>query len=109
MPATARLDPNPFDPAAELAELTRSAAGDGAIVSFVGLARPATKEGGSLESLVLEHHPRLTAKSLEDIAGDTLRRFSVTNVRVVHRCGEIGPGEPIVFAGASAAHRSRPH
>ena len=26
-------------------------------------------------------------------------------MRVVHRCGEIAPGEPIVFAAAAAPHR----
>jgi molybdopterin synthase catalytic subunit len=105
MPAVARLEPNPFDPAAELAELTRCAAGDGAVVSFVGLTRDVTKTGEPLQSLVLEHHPRLTAKSLDDIASDALLRFAVSHVRVVHRCGEISPGEPIVFAGAVSMHR----
>ncbi|QNN66875.1 molybdenum cofactor biosynthesis protein MoaE [Sphingomonas lutea] len=105
MPFRARLAEHAFDPAAELAELTRCAAGDGAVVSFVGLARPVTKAGEALQALVLEHHPRLTAKSLDDIASNALLRFAVSHVRVVHRCGEISPGEPIVFAGASSMHR----
>lgn len=105
MPIAARLAPDPFDPASELAELTRRAAGNGAIVSFVGLARDVTKAGGPLETLVLEHHPRLTARSLEDIAADALRRFAVSHVHIVHRRGEILPGEPIVFAAAAAPHR----
>lgn len=103
--AFARLTAEPFDAAAELAELTRSAAGDGAVVSFVGLARALTKAGDSLNTLVLEHHPRLTAKSLEDIASDALQRFPVGQVRIVHRCGDIAPGDPIVFAGATSPHR----
>ena len=105
MPVSARLEFAPFDPAAELAELTRCAAADGAVVSFVGLARDVTKEGEPLQTLVLEHHPRLTSKSIEDIAAGALTRFSVSHVRVVHRCGNILPGEPIVFAGAASAHR----
>lgn len=102
---SARLATEPFDPAAELAELTRRAAGDGAIVSFVGLARDVGKAGETVAALVLEHHPQLTARSLEDIASDALRRFDVSQVHVVHRCGEMLPGEPIVFAGASSPHR----
>ena len=101
----ARLATEPFDPAAELAELTRLAAGDGAIVSFVGLARKVSKAGETVDALFLEHHPRLTARSLEDIASEALRRFDVNQVHVVHRCGEMLPGEPIVFAGASSPHR----
>lgn len=105
MTAQARLVEEAFDPGAELAELTRCATGDGAVVSFVGLARDVMKAGGSLRTLVLDHHPRLTARSLDDIAADALRRFAVSHVRVVHRCGEIAPGEPIVFAGAASLHR----
>jgi molybdopterin synthase catalytic subunit len=102
---TVRLATGPFDPAAELAELTRHAAGDGAVVSFVGLARDVGKAGETVAALVLEHHPRLTVRSLEDIASDALARFDVSRVHVVHRCGEMAPGEPIVFAGASSPHR----
>ena len=105
MTIVARLESGPFDPAAELAELIGCAAGDGAIVSFVGLARDTTKAGERLNALVLDHHPRLTAQSLEDIASDAVRRFDVSHVHVVHRCGEISPGEPIVFAGAVSPHR----
>ena len=105
MTVVARLEPEPFDPAAELAQLIRRAAGDGAVVSFVGLARDLTKAGERLDRLVLEPHPRLTAQSLEDIASDADRRFDVTHVVIVHRCGDISRGEPIVFAGAVSPHR----
>jgi molybdopterin synthase catalytic subunit len=105
MTAETRLEERLFDPAAELAELTRSAAGAGAVVSFVGIARSSSGSGEEVESLVLEHHPRLTSRSLQEIASDAASRFEVSQVRVVHRSGEIAPGEPIVFAGAAAAHR----
>ena len=105
MSIIARLDEQSFDSSIELAELMRSAAGDGAVVSFVGIARPENKSGELLERLVLEHHPRLTLRSLEEIAGDTAERFDISHVRVVHRCGNLAPGEPIVFAGAASAHR----
>lgn len=105
MTTTTRLEEQPFEPAAELAELTRSATGAGAVVSFVGLARSISGAGEEVERLVLEHHPRLTSESLQEIASDAASRFEVSQVRVVHRSGEIAPGEPIVFAGAAAPHR----
>ena len=105
MSATARLLPGPLDPARELAALTEAAAGDGAIVSFTGLMRATSTNGEPLDQLFLEHHPRLTAASLDAIARDALARFPVTHARVVHRCGAVAPGEPIVFAAASAPHR----
>jgi molybdopterin synthase catalytic subunit len=101
----ARLEEHRLDAAAELEELTRVAAGDGAVVSFVGLARDLTHGGQDVRKLILEHHPRLTVASLENIASDAAARFKVSHVRVVHRCGDIVPGQPIVFAAAAAAHR----
>lgn len=102
---TALLAEEPFDPAAELRRLIDAAAGPGGIVSFVGVARPQSTAGEGIERLVLEHHPRLTLRSIEEIAAAALDRFGVAHVRVVHRCGEVGAGEPIVFAGAASAHR----
>lgn len=100
-----RLEEGELDPSAELDGLLRTANGDGAVVSFVGIARPQSKEGKSLTRLVLEHHPRLTLKSLDEIAGAALSKFEVTHVRVIHRSGEISPGKPIVFAAAASLHR----
>jgi molybdopterin synthase catalytic subunit len=101
----AHLEADALDPQLELAELTERARGDGAIVSFVGLARPESGEGNAVEALVLDHHPTLTRQSLEEIAVACAQKFDVSHVRVVHRCGTIPAGEPIVFAGASSLHR----
>lgn len=105
MSVIACLEKTPLDPRAELGALLEQAAHEGAVVSFVGVARPVNKEGDAIERLVLEHHPRLTRRSLEDIANAAARRFEISHVRVVHRCGEIRPGEAIVFAGAASSHR----
>jgi molybdopterin synthase catalytic subunit len=105
MSVVACLAPVALDPQSELAELTHQARGDGAIVNFVGLARSTSAEGSVVDSLLLEHHPTLTRQSLEDIAVACAQRFSVSHVRVVHRCGTVYPGEPIVFAGAASVHR----
>src|SRR5205085_2657769 len=88
-----------------LAELTEQALGDGAIVTFVGLARSETSDGVAVDAIVLEHHPTLTRQSLEEIAVACAQRFNVSHVRVVHRCGTICAGEPIVFAAAASLHR----
>jgi len=105
MSVTALLEQQALDPQLELAELTEVARGDGAIVTFVGLARPESKDGNAVDALVLEHHPTLTRQSLEDIAVACAERFDVSHVRVVHRCGTVPAGEPIVFAGAASIHR----
>ena len=65
-----------------------------------------SKEGQAVDRLVLDHHPTLTPQSLEDIAIEAAQRFDVSHVHVVHRCGEIAAGEPIVFAGALRCTRA---
>lgn len=105
MGVIARLEDGPLDPARELQALTTMAVEDGAIVSFVGLARGGSSDGTPVERLVLEHHPRLSQRSLKRIASDAVRRFPISHVRVVHRCGSVPAGEAIVFAAAAAPHR----
>jgi len=105
MSVIVRLEEKGLRPEQELAALIGQASGDGAVVSFAGIARPSSKGGEAVRGLTLDHHPALTLRSLEDIASDAAERFDVSHVRVVHRCGEVAAGEPIVFAGASALHR----
>jgi len=105
MSVVARLEGHALRPEHELAALLEQASADGAVVSFAGIARPFSKDGVTVARLVLEHHPTLTRQSLEDIAVDAATRFDVSHVRVVHRCGEIRAGEPIVFAGVASQHR----
>jgi molybdopterin synthase catalytic subunit len=105
MSVVARLEEAILDPSEELAALMRCSTADGAVVSFVGVTRSTAAEGRPVRRLTLDHHPTLTAKSLEAIASAAAERFNVSHVRVVHRCGCLEPGEPIVFAGASSPHR----
>jgi len=105
MSVVARLEESALRPDEELAALLEQAREDGAVVSFVGVARPTSKTGAPVDQLVLNHHPTLTLQSLQDIAVSAAERFDVTHVRVVHRCGEVRSGESIVFAGAASAHR----
>jgi molybdopterin synthase catalytic subunit len=100
-----RLAPEPLDAGAEYASFARPPDAAGAIVSFTGLTRPTSRDGGDVRSLFLDHHPRLTAQSLEEIGQAALHRFDLAAVRIVHRCGTVAPGEPIVFVAAASAHR----
>lgn len=105
MSVVARLETIALRPEQELTALIEQARGDGAVVSFIGLARPDSRGGEPVERIVLEHHPALSFRSLEGIAAEAAARFEVSHVRVVHRCGDIAVGEAIVFAGAASIHR----
>lgn len=110
MRARATLVTLPFDPAQALADFVAQAgahanAVDGAIVSFVGLARGAGADGAPVARLRLDSYRGVTLASMQAIADAALARFSASRVAVVHRAGVIAPGEAIVFAAAAAPHR----
>jgi molybdopterin synthase catalytic subunit len=104
MRCSVRLEHEQLEPDRELRDFAAAAQGAGAIVSFVGSVRGEGQDGG-VEALVLEHHLVLTERSMIVIAEEAVRRFDVQRVSVVHRCGTILSGQPIVFAAAASAHR----
>jgi molybdopterin synthase catalytic subunit len=91
----------PIEPAALLAEFTRSAQGSGAIVSFTGLVR----EDESVSELWLDHHERLTHAAVGALASEVRKRFTLEHLTIVHRIGSLSPGDPILFVAAAATHR----
>ena len=101
----ARLVSGPLDPADALARFMAGLSGEGAVVSFAGVARPSTLGGAAVERIFLDHHPRLTQRSLDDIAEAAAKRFAVTAIAVGHRFGDVLPGETIVFVAAASLHR----
>ena len=105
MAVISRLQAEPLDAADELRAFSHGRTLDGAIVSFTGLARGRAHSGEAVESLVLDHYPGMTERSIEAITEAAAARFEVSDVLVVHRHGEIAPGEAIVFVAAASRHR----
>jgi molybdopterin synthase catalytic subunit len=102
--ALVRVQTEDFDPGTELTQLQTSAGAIcGGIGSFIGVVR--SEVSRPLVSLTLEHYPAMTQAALTDIAEQAELRFSLAACTVIHRFGELRPGERIVFVGAAAAHR----
>jgi len=78
---------------------------DGAVVTFTGKVRNHNL-GDSVKALTLEHYPGMTEKSLAEIVEEARSRWPLGRVTVIHRIGEMWPGEEIVFVGVTSAHRS---
>ncbi len=106
MAVISRLQTEPLNAPAELEAFMAGRVDDGAVVSFTGIARGASKSGQAVERLFLDHYPGMTERSIEEIADAGAGRFDVSDVLVVHRCGEIRPGEAIVFVAAASRHRA---
>ncbi len=97
-----RIQAEDFDTAAEIDRITRDRRGIGAVVTFSGLCRD---EAGTLAALEIEHYPGMAEVEIGRIAEETLDRWSLTGLTVVHRYGFIKPGENIVLVVAASAHR----
>ena len=97
---TVCLQSEPFDVAHELKLLV----GDevGAVASFVGHVRGT----GGLVELFLEHHERLTPAGLAAVEQDTMRRWALCGLTIIHRVGALVPDDAIVLVAASSAHRA---
>jgi len=106
MAVTARLTQGPVDAGAELNAFMAGRTLDGAVASFVGIARGASSSGEEVAGLFLDHYPGMTERSIEEIAQAGAERFDVSDVLVIHRCGAIAPGEAIVFVAAASRHRA---
>lgn len=99
-----RVQTAAFDGGAELNVLHAANQGVGAVAGFVGYVRD-FNDGADVAGMFLEHYPGMTERALEKIVEEARGRWPVLNVCVIHRVGELAPGDPIVFVGVASAHR----
>jgi molybdopterin synthase catalytic subunit len=101
MAADVRLALAAFDPAAELAQFAAAHTQAGGIASFIGQVRA----GDSVEALELKHYAPLTLPGMSALAAQAGARWELAGLLVIHRSGEMLPGDPIVLVAAAARHR----
>ena len=102
--ATVRIQEEPFDAGALVAEAHRANPKVGAIASFIGLVRD-INEGSDVSEMTLEHYPGMTERAIENICREAAERWDVLDARVVHRVGALRPTDPIVIVVVASGHR----
>jgi molybdopterin synthase catalytic subunit len=99
---------SPFDPWAWLAKYEAGRVLQpgqyGATAAFVGTMRD-FNEGEQVTGMFLEHYPGMTERSLEEISRQASEQWQLVDSLIVHRVGELHPGDPIVLVAAWSAHR----
>jgi molybdopterin synthase catalytic subunit len=105
--ARVRIQPADFDLGAEVAALRAGDPAVGAVCSFVGTVRDRHAPGdpGAVQAMALEHYPGMTERAIEAMIDEALRRFDIRAARVIHRVGDLLPGDQIVLVVVSSAHR----
>ena len=100
MAADVRLLTVPFDPIGELAAFTAAQRAAGGIVSFLGQVR-----GNGADLLELRHYAPLTLPVMRELGAVCAARWQLEGLLILHRTGQLAPGEPIVLVAAAAPHR----
>ncbi len=77
----------------------------GATASFIGTMRH-FNEGDDVTGMMLEHYPGMTEKELDAVISDARNQWEIHDALIVHRVGDIKPGEPIVLTVVWSAHRA---
>ena len=95
-----------FDPWRELAdyEARQTAGAYGATAVFVGHMRD-FNEGDEVRGMTLEHYPGMTERHLQAICDRAAGKWDLLDTLVVHRVGDLAPGDPIVLVAVWSAHR----
>lgn len=73
----------------------------GAVATFTGYVR-----GEGISAMALEHYPGMTERAIGETLSSAARRWPLLSAQVVHRVGELLPGDPIVWVGVAARHRA---
>lgn len=104
-----RVQHEPFDIAAEVSALSAGRTDIGAIVTFTGTVRGVAKDASGasipIRSMTLEHYPGMTEAELTRIEADANARWPLQGTTIIHRVGELLPGDMIVLVVAASPHR----
>ncbi|MBC8050965.1 MAG: molybdenum cofactor biosynthesis protein MoaE [Chitinophagales bacterium] len=90
-----------FDICAEAASLTAGRTDIGAVVTFTGVVRG----DDGLVSMTLEHYPGMTEAELGRVDAEANARWPLAASLIIHRYGELRPGDNIMMVATASAHR----
>ena len=99
-----RVQQDDFDVGAEVKRLTEGDTDIGAVVTFIGTVR-GTAKGRPIVSMTLEHYPGMTEDELARIEAAAHARWPLSGSLVIHRYGELRPGDNIVLVVTASRHR----
>ncbi|MEK9930895.1 MAG: molybdenum cofactor biosynthesis protein MoaE [Rhodospirillaceae bacterium] len=99
-----RVQKEDFDAGQEIRGISAKNVEVGGVASFIGLVRGANEES-QITAMTLEHYPGMTEKILFGLESEARTRWRLEDVLVIHRYGELAPGEQIVLVVTASAHR----
>jgi molybdopterin synthase catalytic subunit len=98
-----KVQENDFDVNLEIKKVTSHNKNIGGVGLFIGIVRD--DEDKKLKSMTLEHYPIMTEKMLEKINLEAKNRWELIDSIIIHRYGELYPGDQIVLVATFSQHR----
>ncbi len=99
-----RVQREDFDVGAEVRALTAGRTDIGGVVTFTGVVR-GESDGRTLSSMTLEHYPSMTESALAQVEAEAAGRWPLQASLIIHRVGNLRPGDNIVLVVTASAHR----
>ena len=93
-----------FDPGEALHAFSQTCPEAGGIVSFTGHVRPGSKSD-QVKTLHLQAYSPMTEQGIEAATRQARDRWPLMGLRIIHRIGDMEPGDAIVFVATASAHR----
>lgn len=102
------LSEQAIEPWSELADYQRRrnmpVGGSGACSVFVGTMRD-SNQGDGVIGMFIEHYPGMTERQLLQIGEQACQRWAVADCLIMHRVGDVVPGDTLVVVACWASHR----
>jgi molybdopterin synthase catalytic subunit len=99
-----RVQQADFDIGAEVKAMTTGRTEVGAVVTFTGTVRNGSPSH-PITAMTLEHYPGMTEAELARVETEAHERWPLQASLIVHRVGELQPGDNIVLVVTASAHR----
>ena len=100
-----RIQAENFSMDEEVKKVMASSKSIGGVATFLGTARDISK-GKDIELLSFEHYHGMAEKKLKELRDEMLDSYDIIELSIIHRVGDIKPGENIVLIVAAAKHRA---
>ncbi len=99
-----RVQKEDFSIEKEIKVINNSFENIGATSSFIGTVRN-KRSDEHLLSMTLEHYPGMSEKILKKIENAALKKWDLLGTCIIHRYGELFPGDQIVLVITASKHR----
>ncbi len=99
-----RVQREDFSVEEEIKAVLKKSKSIGGVVTFLGTARDFSK-GRDVEMISFEHYNGMAEKKLKELRDEILDSFDIIELSIIHRVGDVRPGDNIVLIVAAARHR----